>query len=411
MEKNYIRQVIHDHQKLFGFLNYKIKRDIDISSYTQSNQIIVITGIRRSGKSTLLKAFEKEIPKKIIYLKFDDIRLAEFTDIQQLEEVIFEEFGTDIVFALDEIQELKYWQKWVNGLHARNYKVIVTGSNAKLLSSELATYLTGRHKKITLYPLSFAEIVHYNKLQTKNISTEEKAKLLSLFKDYFKNGGFPDVYLSRDYSLLSSYVEDILLKDIVQRHNIKQKKEMSELLTFLLSNSAKLYSYRSLQQVTNISSFSTIKNYLDAISETYLLFSLSKYEWSLKKQYISSSKIYAVDSGLLQHVAFRVSENAGRMLENIVFIQLMRLEKDIYYHKDTHECDFVIKEGTKITKAIQVCYDLNDENEKREIKGLLEACNTHKLKKGLLLTYDQEDEFQKDGIKIQVKPVWKWLIS
>ena len=411
VDKNQIRQIVYDHQKLFGLLNYKIKRDIDISSYLNSNQIIVITGIRRSGKSTLLKAFEESISKKIVYLKFDDIRLADFSDIQKLEEVVFEEFGTDIYFAFDEIQELTNWQKWVNGLHARNYKVFVTGSNAKLLSSELATYLTGRHKKITLYPLSFAEIIRYNNISLINTSTEEKGALLALFKDYFENGGFPDVYLTKDFSLLSSYVEDIMLKDIVQRHNIKQKKELVELLTYLLSNSGKLYSYRSLKQITNISSFSTIKNYLEAICETYLLFSLAKYDSSLKKQYVSSSKMYVIDPGLLQHVAFRVSENSGRILENIVCIQLKRLEKELYYHKDKHECDFVIKEGLKITQAIQVCYDLHSDNKKREIDGLLEACQTHNLKQGLLLTYDQEEDFIQDNVKIQVKPVWKWLLE
>lgn len=412
MEKQLIKQVIVDHQKLFSQLNDFVPRDIDLQKYLKSNQIIVVSGIRRSGKSTLLKSFAKMFSKVPVYIKFDDIRFLDFqtSDYQKLEELFEELFGSNIVLYLDEIQEIPQWEKWINTLHAKNNSIFVTGSNSKLLSSEFSTYLTGRHKMLKLFPFSYLELVNYKNLNIHNPSTLEKGKLISLFNDYFDKGGFPDVFLNNDFELLSQYVEDILVKDVIVRHHIKQKKELKDLVLHLLSNVGKTFSYRSLKNITGISSFSTLKNYVDAVCETYLLFLLPKYDSSIKKQLVSSSKVYCNDSGFLNHVAFRFSENNGRTLENIVFLQLKRQGKEIYYYKDKKECDFVIKQGLKIVEAVQVCYNLDDENRKREIEGLVEACKTHKLNKGLLLTYDQEEEFQKDNVKIKVMPVWKWLV-
>lgn len=218
--------------------------------------------------------------------------------------------------------------------------------------------------------------------------------------------------MNGDLELSREYFEDILNKDILVRYNVKEIKALKDLILFLFSNVSKIYSYSTLRSITGIRSLSTIKNYIDYFESVFLLQQVPIFDYSLKKQKVSSSKIYAMDNSFLKTVSFNFSENKGQRLENLVFIELMRQEKEIYYHLEKKECDFVLKEGLKVTGVIQVTLDLNNfETYKREIEGITEAMNTYKLDEGLILTLEEEKILDFKGKKIHVKPVWKWLLE
>jgi len=402
-----INETLSDQQERFYKEELLIQRDIKIDGYLESKHIVVITGIRRSGKSTLLKLFARK--HKGCYIRFDDVRFSSFTpdDFDKLEQFALQRYGSNPIFYLDEVQDVGLWEKWVNDLHSKGYKVFVTGSNAKLLSSELATYLTGRHITLPLMQFSLKEVLMYHKINFSSYSADTKAKILNLFNDCMVKGSFPEVVISGNSSFVSQYYNDIVGKDIILRHGLKLKRDVFQFGLFTISNIGKPMSYSKVQSSIGIKSLETVKSYLDAFVESFLLYTVSRFDYSVHKQIVYPSKVYSGEMGFITEVGFHFSKESGRLLENVVFLQLKRQNKEIYYHKEKKECDFVIKEGLKIIEAIQVCYNLDDENKKREIDGLIEACITHKLNEGLLLTYDQEETFQKDGVKIAVYGCFK----
>jgi hypothetical protein len=331
------------------------------------------------------------------------VQLAHFEqrDFSRLDDAFKEVLGTGGIYLLDEVQNISGWEIFVRQLVDRSNSVIVTGSNATMLSRELGTRLTGRNLRYELYPFSFKEY-----LQLKG----KKASLKS-FEGYFTQGGFVEYVDSLDADVLRNLFQDIFYRDILVRHDVRLESELKQFVAHISANIGVETSYSKLQKLLQLGSHNTISQFILACEQAYLFFQITRFDYSLKKQLVAPKKLYCVDNAMLKLNAFSFSDNRGRYLENTVFMQLKRNDREIYYHRLDAECDFVIKEGAKIVEAIQVCYNLNDENEDREIGGLVEACKTHKLKKGLLLTYDQEDSFQKDGVKITVKPVWKWLLE
>jgi hypothetical protein len=411
MQKSQIILALNDQQERFYRKESIVDRNINLKEFFSKKHIVVITGIRRSGKSTLLKLFSQF--KKGCYVRFDDVRFSNFeiSDFEKIEEYALQNYGSNPVFYLDEVQEVPLWEKWVNDLFTKGYKVFVTGSNASLLSSELSAQLTGRHVEISLFPFSFKEIMSLQDIDLSKITIESKAKILTIFKEYLSSGGFPDVVLTNDVSLASQYYQDIVNRDIILRHKFKSQKDVMQFGLYVLSNATKLSSYNKIKSTIGIKSLETVKSYLDAFSNAYVLYPLQRFDYSVKKQIATPSKLYVGDQGFISQVGFHSSNELGRLLENLVLLELKRRQKQTYYHREKKECDFVIKEGLDITSAIQVCYELTDENKKREIEGLIEACKIHSLSSGLILTYDQEDEFDVEGVKISVKPVWKWLLE
>ncbi|HWR25807.1 MAG TPA: ATP-binding protein, partial [Methanosarcina sp.] len=278
---------------------------------------------------------------------------------------------------------------------------------------------TGRNKVIKLFPFSFKEFLRLKgiestekELKSDLLTSSQKAILFSNFLEYFEIGGFPLILKSGDLELSRGYFEDILNKDILVRYNIKEVRALKDLILFLLSNVGKVYSYSTLRNITGIKSLSTIKNYIDYFQNVFLLHQVSRFDYSLKKQKISSSKVYTIDNSFLKTVAFNFSENKGQRLENLVFIELLRREKELYYHLEKKECDFVLREGLQVTEVIQVSIGLNNpETYKREIEGLIEAMTAYKLDKGLILTLEEEKILDFKGKKIIVTPVWKWLLE
>jgi len=419
MEKNKLRQVIIDQQALFSRKEDLIDRDLNLEFYLTGNEIIVISGIRRCGKSSLLKLISQKVEGTKVFINFDDIRLVDFNldNFQEIQDIVLELFGENenIVYFLDEVQNVTFWEKWVNNLYSQGIKVFVTGSNSNLLSSEISTYLTGRNKVIKLFPFSFREYLRLKEIESVNLEhlpSSQKTKVYTSFLEYFNNGGFPLILKNDDIELSRQYFEDILNKDILNRYKVREVKELKDLILFLFSNIGGIYSYSTLKKVCGIKSLSTIKNYIDYFQNVFLVYQVGRFDYSIKKQKVSSSKIYVGDNSFLKTVSFNFSENTGKRLENLVFLQLKRRYDEIYYHLEKNECDFVIKENLKITQAIQVSQKLdNPVTKQREIAGLMDAMKKYDLKEGYILTLEEEGSMELDNKNIYIKPIWKWLLE
>ncbi|MBI4600138.1 ATP-binding protein [Candidatus Uhrbacteria bacterium] len=412
MNKNLLSTIVLDQRQSFNREQSVIFRDGLPSPDTSDKKILVLSGVRRSGKSTALRQLVQG-RSDFYYLNFEDERLIDFlvTDFQILTEVFLEQFGESRLFLFDEIQNVSGWERFVRRLHDNGHKIVVTGSNARLLSSELATSLTGRYRKIEFYPFSFQEFLRAKKFHVKDArTTKEQSTLHSLFQNYQKNGGFPEVVLSGSADDLRQLYQDILLKDLIVRYRIRQVREFRELALFLLSNSGVPVSFNNLRKVLGFKSVTTVKNFSDAMEEAYLFLSTVKFDFSVKKQILNDRKMYAIDTGLITASSFSFSKDTGRLLENVVAIELRRRGYPLYYFLEKHECDFILKRGPKVEGAIQVTEHMDKKNNNREIEGLIAACSKYNLSRGLILTDSQEDHIRESSIDIEIVPIWKWLL-
>jgi predicted AAA+ superfamily ATPase len=291
----------------------------------------------------------------------------------------------------------------------------VTGSNASILSSELSTFLTGRHKTIRIYPFSFREYLRYYSIVCENpeyITSTQKGEIIHYLRKYLEEGGFPAVIRSGDITLSEQYLTDIIYRDIVSRFGIREIKELKDLTVYLISNTGKLMSYKTLAEITGLKSVSTIKNYLDYLEQAFLLYRLAPLHYSLKTTSRASYKIYAGDLSFIQSAGFHLTEDLGPRIENLVFLELLRRHHEVYYYSGSGECDFLVKRNQVIEEAIQVSYSLIDQKTlDREIKGLSEAMEKFNVKKGLILTFDDEELFNIPNNGISVVPIWKWLLT
>ena len=314
MDKNQLKEIVVDQKSGFEKKHQFIERKVS-EKIIKSSKITAIVGVRRCGKSTLLKQLKNRYPG-YYYLNFEDERLLDFQveDFNNLLEIFFTLYDYHSVFFFDEIQNIIGWEKFVSRLYGDGYKVFVTGSSAKLLSSELSTSLTGRHQKIELYPFSWLEYLQYHDFQIKkNYTTKEKSQINKLFDRYLLLGGFPEVVQSRDSDELKQLYQDILIKDIIVRYQIKDVQSFRELSLYILSNHSTLISYNNLAKILKFQSVSTVKNYFEFLESSYLHFLISKYDYSVKKQIINNKKIYSIDTGLINAVSFSFSKNIGRL--------------------------------------------------------------------------------------------------
>ncbi len=413
MEKTTLSQLIIEQKKIFEKDIQIVNRDIP-ESIISSPKIIVITGVRRCGKSTLLRQLSKQY-RNYSYINFEDERLLDFTyhDFNSLLEIFLSFNPKSRTFFFDEIQVIDGWERFVRRLFTDGYKIFVTGSNATLLSSEIATSLTGRNLRVELFPFSFREYLSFSKLEIKTIfTTKEKAILSQHIKDYLHFGGFPEIVKSKDFEELNQIYQDILIKDLLVRFKIRDQKDFRELSLFLLSNIGKKISFNNLKKLLEFSNTSKVKNYVDFLREAYLFFTIKKYDPSIKKQIVNDKKIYAVDTGLVNSSSFQFSENRGSLLENAVFLELKRRQKEIFYFEEKKECDFIIKSGRNITHVIQVTDNLsNPSTRKREIEGVKYAMDQFNLDEGTIITFDTEETITEDSKKIHIIPYWKWLLQ
>jgi len=435
MDKETIIKILQDWNFWNQNLNIGIKRNFylkKIKKFINSNQIIVITGARRSGKSFIMKqlAFElikRGIDKKnILIVNFEDPRFSKL-DVSLLQKIYetYLEFlspkDTPYIFFFV-FQEVDKWQKWVLSIQElKKAHIIISGSNAKLLSMELSTLLTGQHLDINISPLSFKEFLRFN-----SIDIEDKANLIldetkikSLMRKYIEIGGFPKVVLEKNKKeILLAYFKDILEKDILKRYNVRKSEEIKRLVNFYFSNVSSLITFNSLEKHIGISA-DTIEKFSNYFKEAYLLFYLKRFSFKVREQEKSPRKIYTIDTGISNAVGFRFSENLGKLAENIVFLELQRKKisnpnLEIYYWKNEkhQEVDFVVKNKNNITQLIQVCWNLsNIQTKKREINSLLKATEALNIKEGLIITSDNKEEEEIKGKKIKFIPLWKWLLK
>lgn len=401
LKKN-IENAVISQKELFQKEERIIDRELINNIKLQNKFAIIISGIRRSGKSTLMKSITKQI-NSFYYLSFEDPRLSGFdlSDFEKLEDIFKHIYGETNYYFFDEIQLIDKWEFYIRKLLDQNKFIIITGSNASLLSKELGTKLTGRNLRYELFPFSYGEFLSFS----------NKKEGLDSFNDYLINGGFPEYLLLKDPKILRNFVTDSLMRDIAIRHKIRNIKQLNELTIYLISNVSKEFSYNKLRKMLNFGSTNSVSKLIYFLEESYLLFSLSKFDYSLKKQSINPKKIYAIDTGLIIQNSQTFTDDLGKLLENLVFIHLKAKQNELFYFRETKECDFIVRQGTKIIKAYQVCYILDESNKNREIEGLIEALNKFKLNRGIILTLNQEDEFTIENKKIIVMPVWKWLLE
>lgn len=411
--KDTIRRVILEHQDV----NYEqmITRTID-SQLISCNEILIISGIRRCGKSILLQQIRENQTEKDYFINFDDERLMGFSveHFQLLCEVFVELFGVQRNYYFDEIQNIYAWERFVRRLYDSGNKVFITGSNASMLSKELGTHLVGRYVRFELFPFSYREFLEFNNVSCTNKDiyiTTGKANLLKYFNIYLKMGGIPQYCISKSDTVLHDLYESIVYKDIIVRNKISNEVDLLNLLKYLASTATNPLSYNNLTELFSIKHSDTIKNYLKAIEDTYLITQVFKYDFAFKKQIMSMKKCYFIDNAIMHRIGFKATDNFGQLLENLVFIELQRRRHKIYFAQNGYECDFLIAENLIVTHAIQVCYDLsNEKTNKREINSLLKAMEIYNLQEGLILTMDTQDELEISNKKITIIPVWKWML-
>ncbi len=388
---------------------------------TKTKEVVDIVGVRRCGKSSILKLLihKLQLHDNFLYVNFEDPFFIEYNSATVIDELIatyrdYFNAGLQYLF-FDEIQVIDQWEKAIRKLRdSGKFKVYVTGSSSKLLSSEIASLLTGRHFSYKLLPLSFAEYLSFKgiKLSGKKDIILKEGALLKNFSNYLTIGGFPEIVLTGNQMLLKQYFFDIIQRDIVMRHSVRETAKLEKMAVFLMSNASKIISLESLKKTFGIS-YKMVSAYLDYFKESFLLFEIPQFSYSLKKQAKALKKYYAVDCGLANAASIRFSEDKGRMLENCVYLRLLRKFDDIYYYKTKNnlEVDFVVKtDSTKM--AVQVAWSIKDEKTReREIRALAAALDELKLKQGLILTYNETDEVDVDGKPITVMPAYQWMLE
>ncbi len=417
MRQNIKRQKLEKERVISSDL---VKREVaeNIETYLRHDIIKVVTGVRRSGKSIF--CFMVLDDADFGYVNFDEKEITGLDNYDEILRYVQEFYGDVKCLFLDEVQNLENWELWVNSLHRRGYNLLITGSNAKLLSRELATHLTGRHISVELFPFSFREYLDAVRFSTVDEYTEEeRGMVLNHLKKYMDVGGFPEVVVKRyDHKYLQTLFDSIILKDVVQRHNVRYADDLYNLAKFLMSSFSNDISYTKLKNTLNFRSVNTVQSYIRYLEDTYLVFHLDMFSFKQREQIKSPKKMYAIDTGMANAVSFKFSENIGDLMENTVAVELLRQisnsnsRLEMYYWKDSQhrEVDFVIKEGADVSQLIQVCYDIdNPKTKERELRSLVGAAKELNCSDLLVITWDHEDmeEFKDNNIRFM--PLWKWL--
>jgi len=396
-----------------------IQRTPSIDSYLRHPGAVAILGVRRCGKSFFSIMSAMKTGSSYGYVNFDDPVLAELksTELKKVMEAIYQLNGDVDLVILDEIQNIKKWETFVARLRETK-KVIITGSNSEMLSGELSTRMTGRHMDFMLFPFSFREYLSYKGLSGIGYTTKDAARAKALLDSYIREGGFPEVQ-KYGPKIVKQIYDDIISKDIIRRYNIRFGSAFRELMMMLISNFSSETSYNKMKNILGLKSVHTVKKYVEYAQNAYLFLKVSKYSPKMKEQLISPKKIYLTDHALAG-MTFRVSENNGRLYENITAVELFRrkayneTEAGIFYWKDYlgHEVDFVLTEGHKVKQLMQVCYDTDDmATKERETRSLLKASRQLKCNNLLVITGGYEGEENLKGKTIKFVPLWRWLLS
>lgn len=382
----------------------------------QGSLIKVIIGPRRAGKSVFSIQMLEGL--NFAYLNFDDERLVSISDYDELLKAIRQVYGETKLILFDEIQNLPKWELFVNRLHRRGFNVILTGSNAHLLSRELSTHLTGRYTRFQIFPFSFLEFLRAEEFAVDEALDlkERQGLLLGHLDGYLDRGGYPEIVVkdldAKNY--LTTLFESVLFKDIVKRYGVRYTKTLSDLARYLITNHSNEFSYTKLKNILEFRSVHTVENYTKYLTEAFLMFSVDRFSFKLKEQMRSPKKGYAYDTGIIRAIKLKTGKDIGRLMENLVAVELMRRELEFYYYRPVNgkEVDFLIKRGSNADELIQVCYDINDyETKKRELASLAKAGKAIGCDRLTVLTWDYKAEEKYSGESINVLPLWRWLIG
>ena len=395
------------------YLTRRISQDSD--TLLNSHLIKLITGPRRVGKSTQALLMLRD--KNFAYLNFDSQQLLDAWDASLVMRMLDDVYPGYDYLLLDEVQNLDAWDLWVSELYRQGKNLVITGSNAKMLSSEMATVLTGKYLHVEMLPFSLEELFDWHKLDLHHLMPEQGAECKVLADDYLRNGGYPEGVASRQLvrSYLDTLFDSIVWKDVAKRHNVRNTTDLNNLAVYLVSNFCNSLSANELAEELGLSSVNTTKKYMDYLHEPYLFYYLSRYNNKLKLMKKAPRKVYVVDNGFVAAKAFSVTENLGRLLENQIFIELVRrgydTEKTMFYYRSRNdkEVDFVLRQGAHIERLVQVCYDLSSpKTEKREVDAIVECAGELKCDCLTIVTYDDDRTIEKDGYGIDVIPISKF---
>ncbi len=399
----------------------EIKRELleSLKKLNSIKEIQIISGLRRSGKSSIMKLYinwlmETEDPKSLLFVNLDDPSFSETYNNPALFHKLIEHAetitGIKVKYLfIDEIQNVKGWEKYLKSVYdaERFKKICISGSNSRLLNSDYSALLSGRYVLHQLFPLSINEILTYYKLNDNLSITQNQPKVNNVLTDALKSGCFPEIVLQEEndikHEILTSYYDSIIIKDCIINKDIRDYRLFKQISYYVFNNTAALYSYNSLSKALNVNDI-TIKEYINAMKDAYLIYEIPQFSYKLKKQIKSRRKLYSIDNGLINIVSLNFSENKGKLFENMVFAELKKAGiNEIYLLNDTKECDFIIRHKN-IIYSIQACYELTSANKEREINGLLYANDKYKIDKSFIVTFSQSEIIENE---ITVMPVYE----
>lgn len=420
ISKEFLKRVLTEQRTYFLEKSTGVRREAleRIREKQRLPHIHVISGVRRCGKSTLLRQVAAEFyhDRDFYYLSFEDERLLGFhaSGFGLVYETMLDLFGSCKTFLIDEIQLVENFDSFVRRFYDQGFKFYLTGSNAGLLQEEISTRLTGRHVDTRLQPFSFREFMQFHDFDGSGYNlylTENQSMIRKIFDDFLITGGMPEFVRYRDNEIIRRNYEDIITRDILYRKQLENVRSAKELYLFLINAFSQRFSYNSLHKaLTGKLSVNTIKNYVGYLEETYLIRVISRFDYSVARQMANDKKVYACDNAFVMHLSTRPGTDKGWLLENLVSVALGQDEKDIFYYAGKKECDFITMSEKTVEAAYQVCWELNAANENRELEGMAEALRHTGLDRGVILTYDQEEERAYNGKQIRILPVWKWML-
>lgn len=378
---------------------------------------VIISGLRRVGKSTLLAQIAHRLGEaQFYYVNFEDDRFIGFQaeDANYLYQILLEIFGERKIFVIDEVQNIEGWEHFVRRFMDMGIKFYITGSNASLLSRELGTRLTGRYLPIELFPFSFQEFLRFRECSVPDLdrmTTLDHANLQKYLYEYIRLGGIPDHLKYPELPVLRTLYDDVLYRDIATRYHIEEVRALKELAFFITSNPSSRISYNKLKEQYHLGSVNTIKNYIEYLENSWLIFTMNVYDYSIKRQQIAAKKVYCIDTGLSNSVGFAFSPNTGKLLENLVFLTLRYKTKEVFYYASPsgYGVDFYLPEAKQLIQVVQNMED--PATRTREVRALIEAMHTLRVSSGLILSPSNSEVIKENNFTIEVKSLPEYLLK
>lgn len=413
---SYWQTILQEQWQEFWTMDYGIEREqlATLKKMSSNPYAVVVSGFRRTGKSTLMRQLAQHLGKEsFYYINFEDERFLGFTPKQwnTLYQAMLRSYGERKIFIIDEVQNIVGWERFVRRFADNGFKFYLTGSNAQLLSRELGTKLTGQYLSLEVFPFSFSEFLTFKKtgnMNFQNPTTKERVRMENYFAQYLFAGGIPNALKYPEAQWHKTLYDSVLYKDVAVRYKINETKALQEAAFYLISNISSLISFNRMKENLTLGSVNTVKNFVNYLEEAWLLFTITVHDFSVKRQQIAAKKVYSIDTGLTRSVAFSFSQNRGKLLENLVFLNLRRRSKEIYYYKTKtgKEIDFYLPRERLLIQTTQSLTD--PATSARETTSILEAMQETEIKQGFILT---ETEETCDNKKVKVMPVWKWLLA